>query len=303
MELQIELAGTTITIDLLDQAEKAVTLCNTWFRGFLLQGKRSHARVKVRIVGKGGKRFPVRSRFWNPVFERLLSNKEVAEWVRRVPGYENDLRISEKTICSFCLNGLLLFDPGTSAGCIYLLTQGPKRFTPLYRLLWTYFAQVLGEKEQCFVHAAALVRDQMGYLFLGDSGAGKSTLSRSCRDCHVFSDDSPIMGEQDGKYLVFPSPFQQMDPFGSLNEEVAGKSAEVKGFYFIKKDKHLYLEELSRKKAVSMIVHRHIHFFSYLSVQARVAIFDLFRKSCHNIPAYDFYFTQNGDGLQFIASI
>lgn len=301
MELQIELAGTKINIDLLGQAEEALPLCNVFFRGFFHQGQRSHARVGVSILEKAGNSFPVRSKFWKPVFEQIVCTEDVAAWFRKIPGHENGFCINEKTICSFCLNGLLLFDPDTCDGRIYLLKKGPKRFMPLYRLFWIYFAQVLGEKQQCFVHAAALVKDEKGYLFLGDSGAGKSTLSKSCKDCHVFSDDSPIFGKKDGEYRVFPSPFQQMDPLGALNEEVAGMSAQVKGFYFIKKDDHLYLEDMQKKKAISMIINRHIHFFSYLSTQARVAIFDLFHKSCDNIPAYDLHLTRNGDGLQFVA--
>ena len=302
MELQIELAGTRISIDFSGQAEEAFPLCNALFRGFFHQGQRSHARVGVSILENAGNSSLGRLNLRKPVFEQTVCTKDVAAWLGNIPGHENGFCINEKTICSFCLNGLLLFDPDTWAGRIYLLKKGPKRFMPLYRLFWIYFAQVLGERQRCFVHAAALVKDEKGYLFLGDSGAGKSTLSKTCRDCHVFSDDSPIFGKKDGEYHVFPSPFQQMDPLGASNEEVSGMSAQVKGLYFIKKDDRLYLEDMPKKKAISMIINRHIHFFSYLSIQARVAIFDLFHKACNNIPVCDLHFTQNGDGLQFVAS-
>ena len=125
-------------------------------------------------------------------FEQQLIGREVFAWLSRSPDYEEDLPENEYTIASSCLDGLLLFDPDTAAGHIYLLNEGPECFRPLHRLLWMYLAQVLGERKACFMHSAALVKDRKGYLFLGDSGAGKSSLTKISDGAVVLSDDSPI---------------------------------------------------------------------------------------------------------------
>jgi len=300
MKITLNLAGTNISIIFLGQAKKAIPLCNHFFGDFLHPDQRIDAKMKVNILKKPDDNFPIRSTARNPISEQLLSTQDVAAWLRQVPEYHDDFPISEKTICSFCMDGLLLFNPVTAAGRIYLLKQAPGFFQPLYRLFWMYFAQVLGEEEGCFIHSAALAKDEEGYLFVGDSGAGKSTLARVCSECSVLSDDGPILRKRDGEYRVFASPYHQMDLLKSLDKDVIKMSAKLKGFYFLTKDNRVYLEELSKKKAISMIIKRHIHFFSYLSTKAKSAIFDLFFEACHKLDTYYLHFCRDQDVLRFI---
>ncbi|MBW2005696.1 MAG: hypothetical protein JRI72_14065 [Deltaproteobacteria bacterium] len=295
MELTVNLAGTNVTISLLDQAKKAAPWCSHLFRGFVQPGKSGGPQIDVCILKSSNNRSPIREKAGSPIFERLLPTDDVAAWLREVPGYTEDFPISEKTISSFCLGGLLLYNPDTAAGRMYLLNQGPRRFQPLYRLLWMYFAQVLGEREGCFVHAAALVKDEEGYLFMGDSGAGKSTLAKHCTGCHVLSDDGPIFLRQNGEYRVYPSPYHQIDPVKGLDKEVIQMSAWVKGLYFLIKDDRLFLERVSKKEAFSMILKRYIHFFPYLSTQAKSALFDLLFEACYKLPTFYFHFRLDED--------
>jgi hypothetical protein len=298
MELTVNLAGTNVTISFLGQAKKAAPWCNHLFRGFVQPGKSEGSQIDVSILKKTNGRFPVRSTARNPVFEQLLPTEDVAAWLREVPGYTEDFPLSEKTISSFCLDGLLLFSPDTAAGRMYLLKQGPGCFQPLYRLLWMYFAQVLGEKRGCFVHAAALVKDEAGYLFLGDSGAGKSTFVKLCPEYRVLSDDGPIITNRDGECQVYPSPYHQMDFERGLEDEVLQMSARIRGLYFLIKDARPFLERVSKKEAFSMILKRHIHFFPYLSAQAKSALFDLFFKVCYELPTYYFRFSMKPGCLE-----
>lgn len=290
MKLTVNLAGTNIAIVFLGEAKKAIHLCNQYFRNFLYPAKRSDATITVSVFRKSDKGFPVWSTTGNPVFEQLLSAKDMAAWLSGVPDYENDFPITEKMVASFCMDGLLLFDPDTAAGRIYLLKQGPECFKPLYRLFWMYFAQVCGEIGACFIHAAALVKDQKGYIFIGDSGAGKSTLANLCTECVVLSDDSPIFRKQDGEYHVLPSPFHQLNHLKGIGKEIAHMSAKVNGLYFLTKDVKVYLENISKKETISMIINRYIHFFSYLSNQARSGIFSIIYEACNTLPAYNFHF-------------
>ncbi len=295
MELSLSLSGTHITITLLGQAKEGGRFCDLYFRDFFCPDPSEAARVEVSVSGKGNNGLPLNDRDQKRVFEQLLPTKKVVAWLRDTISHPGDFPLHEKTICSFCLGGLLLFDPETARGHIFLLRQGPRRFQPLHRIFWIYFAQVLGERQRCFVHCAALVRDQKGALFFGDSGAGKSTLATNSAGCLVFSDDSPIFGRHNGEYHVFPSPFHQLDMSGGLKKEAIGQSARVTGLYFLTRDDRIHLERISKTMAISMIIKRYIHFFPYLSREARTTLFDLFFEACHSLPAYHFHIGRGHD--------
>ena len=192
MELAIHIADIRVGMTFLGQAKRAVLLCHEYFRGFLDSTERVDAEIKVSILMNTNGFFPAGGKGGDSHFELQLDSREVFAWLSRFPDFQEDIPENETIIASSCLDGLLLFDPDTAAGRIYLLNEGPECFRPLHRLLWMYLAQVLGEKESCFIHSAALVKDDKGFLFLGDSGAGKSALVRVSEGPVVFSDDSPF---------------------------------------------------------------------------------------------------------------
>jgi hypothetical protein len=293
MELTLTLAGINIGISFLGRAEKAINLCSQYFRDFLCPHPSRDAEIAVSVLETENHPFQFQATNGNAVFEKLLSTRDVASWLRELKGHKEDFPISERTISSFCLGGLLLFDPDTASGRINLLNPGPECFKPLYRLFWMYFAQVLGEFEGFFIHAAALVKGKKGYLFMGDSGAGKSTLAGLCKEHIVLSDDSPIFRKKDGGCYVFPSPYHQFDPLKGLDKNVTAMSAEIKSLYFLIKDNRVYLENVSKKDAISMIINRHIHFFLYLSSRARSGIFNIICEACNKLPTYNFHFRQD----------
>jgi len=295
MQLTLNLAKMKVTITFFGQAKKVMPWCSQFFRGFLGPVQTGDAEVVVSILNKPNDRFPFQEKAGSLIVEQLLPTRDVVAWLREVPGYTEDFPIGQKTISSFCQDGLLLFNPGTAAGRMYLLRQGHGYFQPLYRLLWIYLAQVLGEKRGCFVHGAALVKDEDGYLFMGDSGAGKSTVVKLCPECRVFSDDGPIFFSQNGEYRVYPSPYHQMDLGKGLDKEVIQMSAGVKGLYFLIKDDRVFLEKVTKKEAFSMILKRYIHFFPYLSAQAKSALFDLFFEACYKLPMYYLHFGLDED--------
>ena len=251
--------------------------------------------IKVIILKNTNGFSPTLGKAGDSNFEQQLISKEVFAWLSRSPDYQEDFPENEATIASSCLDGLLLFDPDTAAGRIYLLNEGIACFRPLHRLLWMYLAQVLGEKKACFMHGAALVKGRKGYLFLGDSGAGKSSLSKISDGAVVLSDDSPILSRRNGDYQVFSSPYHQMDPSEGLDKEAIGRSARLEGLYFLFKDERLYLDGVSRKEAVSMILKRHILFFPYLSGRAKSALFDLIIEMCHRVPIRNLHFCLDQD--------
>lgn len=301
MELTVNLAGTNISITFVEEAKKAIHFCYQYFKGFLVHSSNRDAEITVSLLKKPESPFPFRTIDQRPVFEQRLHPADVAAWLAETPGYNNDFPINESTICAFCLDGLLLFDPTTVSGRMYLLKQGVGCFRPLYRLFWMVFAQVLGEARSCFIHGAALVKDQQGYLFLGDSGAGKSTLAGLSRACTILSDDGPIVREKNGGLYLFASPYHQLGLLKGLKRNAAEMNAKLKGFYFLNQDDQIYLENISKKRAISSIINRHIHFFPYLSTHAKAALFDLFFQSCHRLPTYNLHFCQDQEVFSIIA--
>jgi len=292
MKMTVSMAGTNITLNIADQIKMIKPFCDHFFKGFTHTDLQGNVEVRLRTLPDIAKDFPAGTLIPSQPLERLLPPDEVKTWLNKSPGYTENFQINETTICSLSRDGLLLFNPETSDGQIYFFRSAQDSFYSLHRLLWIYIAQVLGEKGGCFLHAAALVHGQKGALFLGDSGAGKSTIAGLCPECQVISDDGPIFFEHNGEYMIYPSPYQQIDPLNGLNKEIIQMSARVKNLYFLIKDRQPFLKEVLKKDAFSMILNRHIHYFTFLSARAKTTLFDLFFRVCDIIPMYNLHFTK-----------
>ena len=105
---------------------------------------------------------------------------------------------------------------------------------------------------------------------------------------------------RNGEYTVFPSPYQQIDLTRGLGKKTIHIQAQVKGLYFLVKDRSTYLEPISKKDAFSAILKRHIHFFPFLSAPAKAALFDLFFRACDKIPMYNLHFTRDVGALEAV---
>jgi len=176
MKLTVRLAGTNIAILFLGQTVEVAPLYEHIYRDFSIRDKKSEATLKVRFLPEHLK-FPSLSLArQESAEEKVIPARTVAAWLRKQSNREaENLVLNERTTCIAYLGGLLVYSPDSSSGQIFLPKKSPHPFRSLYRLLWVFFAQVLGERGSCFLHAAALVRDGKGYVFLGESGAGKST--------------------------------------------------------------------------------------------------------------------------------
>jgi hypothetical protein len=300
MKMMVSLAGTHITIDVADRQDRVRTFCTYFFNGFFRDDLDGTVSVRLSVLPLNGRDFPESSAVRGYPLERLVSAGEAGAWLAGLPGYTEAFPLRETTICSLSREGLLLYDPETSEGHICIFTPSQEAIHTIHRLLWIYFAQVIGERGGCFLHAAALVRDRQGTIFLGDSGAGKSTIARGCTEWTAISDDGPIFFKRDGEYTVFPSPYQQIDLARGLGEKTVRMHARAMGLYFLVKDRSPYFEPISKKDAFSAILNRHIHFFPFLSAPAKAALFDLFFRACDKIPIYNLHFTRDVGALEEI---
>ena len=301
MKLTFGIADLLIGIDLIERAERAAPLYRAFFGDFLQPEQPWDAEVRIVIRQFPDHAPPGVKRGRKRVAEQRLSTPDIAAWLDGIPGWAGLFPITETTIASHCLGGLLLFNPETSTGCM-LLKEGPRRLQPVYRLFWTYCAQVLGEKGGCFIHSAALARDGKGYLFLGESGAGKSTLARLHGGQGVFSDDSPVLRRQNGDSFIFPSPFDQTDRSQGAGGDTIGRSARLEGLYFLSQADRTCLEKMPTKEAIPLILHRHLFFPRYLSARVRADLFGFFCDLCDRIIPHRLYFSLNEEIWRIIES-
>lgn len=294
MELTIALADTKLRIRLWGDAERALTPLRQQFEGFLCPDREGDAELQVRVLPYTLRSLPLAQVAGVRVIEQRLPAREVAAWLKRLPDPIPDLRIGERTIATFFLNGLLLFDPDGSRGCI-LLKAGKGSLWPLYRLCWMQLAQLLGERRGCFVHGAALVHNGQGYLFVGPSGAGKTTLSQRFGGAMVLSDEGPVLREREGKYLLYPSPYRQTPRYRSEEDSGNREGVPLAGLLFLHQASRTFLEGLTKREALAPLLLRQALFLPHLSPTGRAHLFHLFCDACDRIPLYNLHVSLDQD--------
>jgi len=295
-KITIHLGGIPITIAFLGRTGKVADVYRHIFRGFIREKAQADRLLQVSFISDStcGKPFCTLNQDPTPQVPAFIHvpNLKAAGWLKETGEDSNGLIFSDETLCTRFLNGLLMYSPESASGRIYIFKDHLADFRSLYRLFWLYLAQVLGEAGGCFLHAAALVRRQKGYLFLGDSGSGKSTLSRLCREYQIFSDDGPVIGSRKGGYRVFPSPFHQQDSLNGLDDAAISLGVPIVSCCFLVQDEKIFFEKIPKKEAFSLIMNRYIHYFHCLSTSARRKLFDLFFRLCDNKSLYYFHFSK-----------
>lgn len=304
MKFEINIAGFPIISELEKSAEKAAPFILHYFNHFINSANGDKANLVIKTIDQPVTNLEFVGIDDKLIVEQSLSSKDIIPWLEQIPGSLDGFPLDEGIITSYCLGGLLFFDPDSCTGRILLLRQDADiYFRPLYRIIWMYLAQFLGEKERCFIHGAAIEKDNQGYLFLGDSGAGKSTLARNAIECRVLSDDSPVFVKDNGEYFLYPSPYRQLPSEKMAQIDEFKKGVSLKAFYFIEKDSDIKIEEVEYREALSLILNRSIHFFSYMSNRAKTAFFELFMNACRNIPSYRLYLDKGTDPMPYIQEI
>lgn len=105
--------------------------------------------------------------------------------------------------------------------------SGIGRF-PLDNALMLMFAFRTASMSTLEMHASVIVKDNMGYLFLGKSGTGKSTHSRMWLDnipgSMLLNDDNPVVRVlPDGQIRVYGTPWSGKTPcYKNLDFHVGG---------------------------------------------------------------------------------
>ncbi|MBQ8553267.1 MAG: hypothetical protein IJ431_03620 [Alistipes sp.] len=82
--------------------------------------------------------------------------------------------------------------------------------------LWFVFNIATVQHLAAAVHSSVIVKDGRAVMFLGESGTGKSTHTRLWREsvegATLLNDDSPFVGVEDGRTVVYGSPWSGKTP-------------------------------------------------------------------------------------------
>jgi len=291
-ETTLQLAEAAVDIVLEERAVSALPLCRRWFEGFFTDPGDRRARVRVGLLEADAVSPALRRLLQAPVMEAWLSTEDL---VKALPRNAIDPLPVSRIRAARCLDGLLLFDDATCEGRIWLTHSGAGCLRPLHRLLWMYFAMALGETARFFVHCAAVESNGRAHLFWGNSGAGKSTVAALLKGGRILSDDAPIVARKEEKLAVYPSPYRQWTAAEDAAVCKPAAAAAIGGFYLLHQDRRLFLENLPRRQVFAEILQRHVHFFEYLSANARLKAFEMLYAAAAGVPAYRLHFPLNAD--------
>lgn len=111
-------------------------------------------------------------------------------------------------------NGLvhtIITDPNFESATAYIRPEDSSMGAVLSSMVRFLFAQAVLKHDGVFVHASCVSMEGNSYLFLGKSGTGKSTHARqwlqAFPDCRLLNDDNPALRIEDGKVMVYGTPW------------------------------------------------------------------------------------------------
>jgi len=99
-------------------------------------------------------------------------------------------------------------------------------------------------------HASGLIKDGSAYIFIGPSKSGKSTVSRLSSHLTLINDDIIFLREGKDGFRIFTTP-----PWScQIKVLEANISVPLQALFLLKKDKRNFLEKLSHKEALSLLM-------------------------------------------------
>ena len=113
--------------------------------------------------------------------------------------------------------GLLCTDKNGQEGIVHLMNTplSPQQFV-LGNATMIAYAYATADKKTVLMHASVVSLEGRGYLMTAPSGTGKSThtrLWRQCFDqCELVNDDNPVVRIEQGKAMVYGSPWSGKTP-------------------------------------------------------------------------------------------
>lgn len=191
--------------------------------------------------------------------------ESVARWFKSEKDAEYTLRANivediapDKPEALFVQGNRLVINSNEYAGYMDLRTmQGQVDVLPTWALaafvnfLKNLYSALILFAEGLMLHAAAVVKDDLAYIFFAPSGGGKSTVAGLSSDYTVLTDELVAVRHANGSFSAYGTPF-----WGSKREERRGinNSFEIAGLFKLVKDSAVYLKRLPESLAAAEIL-------------------------------------------------
>jgi hypothetical protein len=112
------------------------------------------------------------------------------------------------------------------------------------------FAHLALEKGGILLHGAAVVRDGRAYVFFGPSGSGKTTVTTLSAGSRILSDDLILIVPEGKGFAASSVPFRGLLAPPATED----RTYPLAGLFRLVKDSEVYLEDVSRPRAVGEVV-------------------------------------------------
>jgi len=154
---------------------------------------------------------------------------------------------------------------------------------------------LLSRCEGVLLHAAAVVRNGVGFVVAGRSGAGKSTLSALCRaeGWRVLNDDRVVLFRREGRLFVAGTPWHGSGGFAEASEVPLG------GLCLLAQAEADRLERLDAAEArLSLLEAASIPWFEDRWSQGALDALDHLLR---DLPVFRFHFTRTSAAVEMLA--
>jgi hypothetical protein len=158
-------------------------------------------------------------------------------------------------------------------------------------------AQVLAERQGCFLHSAGVSMDGKGLLFVGHSDAGKSTTSLMLKPhAEILCDDRIIVRKWPDGFRIHGTWSHGDVP------DVSGESAPLTAILFLKQAPENRLEpiddtsEVARKLLACLIK-------PFVTADWWDKTLTLIESIAREVPCYDMHFDKSGDIVPMLKAL
>ncbi len=160
-----------------------------------------------------------------------------------------------------------------------------------------FLARVLADRQGCYLHAAGMVVDGKGYLFIGHSEAGKSTTVTMLKDeGEILCDDRIIVRRWPEGFKIHGTWSHGDVPI------VSNGSAPLHAILFIEKSETNRIIPIQSSKEIA----KKLLFFvikPLVTADWWEKTFDLIEKISHEVPAYTMEFDKSGKIIESIKQL
>lgn len=292
-KMTLEIAGTSVAIQLDETIAFFLIPLQDFFRGFLKQGEKAAIQLTISY----NQRIPLRK---FTVFPDRLSQNNDRETRRILHHVERYYPFSGAPLLIGFMNGVLAYNLHSQKGHIYLFRSKGRNYIlgSLHKLLFLFIAIVMAEQNMLMIHGAGIggIKSE-GSLFLGASGAGKSTVAGYVTRGDVLSDDAPVVTRDGGLFKIHASPFSQISRFEKKPANHHRKTVFLKKLIFLNQADYTDLKPRDKRSAMAEILQGHIHGFDMMDGDLKTLVFHFCCDLSRSIPAFDLYFQKNNQFL------